>query len=64
MKQRGQTPAETDTQKAADEMKRAIDKTVAAEKSNGHFGTEQGKQDAAHDLKKNAEEATGKPATS
>jgi hypothetical protein len=62
MKQQGQTPLEKDTQKAAEEMKRAVDKTVHGEKSRDDFATDQGKQDAAHELKKNAEKDTGKTA--
>jgi hypothetical protein len=62
MKEEGKTPAERDTQKAAEDMKRAVDKTVQDEKSRDNFGTDRGKHDAANDLKKNAEKDTGKPA--
>ena len=62
MKKQGQTPAERDTQTAAESMKRAVDKTVEAEKSRDKFANDQGKHDAAHELKKNAEKDTGKPA--
>jgi hypothetical protein len=63
MKKQGQTPLENDTQKAAEQTQRAVDKVVQAEKSREDFATEQGQRDAAHSLKRNAEKDTGKPAT-
>lgn len=63
MKEQGETPSEQDSKKAGEEMKRAIDKTVEAEKNRDNFGNEQGKHDAADELKRAAEKDTGKKAT-
>ncbi len=62
MKEQGKTPLERDTQKAAAQTKRAVEKTVDAEKGRDDFGTEEGRRNAAEILKQNAEKDTGKPA--
>ena len=60
MKEQGKTPNEGDSKKAGDVMKRAIDRTVEAEKNRDNFGNEQGKHDAADELRRAAEKDTGK----
>jgi hypothetical protein len=40
-------------------MKRAIDRTVEAEKNRDNFGNEQGKHDAADELRLAAEKDSG-----
>ena len=55
--------SEQENDKAAKEMKRAIDKTIDAEKNNGHFGNDTGKKEAAEILKDNAEKDTGRKAS-
>ena len=63
MKGQGKTPNERDNKKAGEEMRRAVDRTVEAEKNRDNFGNEQGKRDAADELKRAAEKDTGKKAS-
>ena len=63
MKSRSNMPAQKENRRAGEEMKRAIDRTVEAEKNRDNFGNEQGQRDAAEELKRAAEKDTGKKAS-
>ena len=63
MKEQSKTPNAKANKKAGEDMMRAVHQTVEAEKNRDDFANEQGKHDAADELKRAAEKATGKKAS-